>query len=309
MSDLFEYLKDTQRFLRDGNQELVDVGDLTRYINLARREVAMRAQCVRVLPPISGQILSAEIAAGGSGYIAPEVQISFPDSPDGQLAYPNGAQATATATQTAGVITSVDITFGGFGYFQPLITITDPAGSDAEITATVSPILTANFAQEVYNFKDIDLSTFPGVKSVYAVLSFSFLYANGRYSALVYSFSQYQALIRQYGPGAYYYVPCFGVQYGRGTNGSIYFYPPPSQVLQMEWDCLCLPNDLEAQADYDAIPEPWTDAVPYWAAHLAYLGLQNHNFARSYKDMFDERMQRFGGYALPGRAVSQYGRP
>ena len=309
MASLFEYQKDTQRFLNDGRQELVDVGDLTRYINLARREVAMRAQCVRVLPPISGQILSAEIANGGTGYTNPTVQISFPDSPGGQVSYPNGAQATATATQIGGVITSIDITFGGFGYFQPLIQINDPTGTGAEINATVSPILTANFAQEVYNFKDIDLSTFPGVKSVYAVLSFSFLYANGRYSALVYSFSQYQSLIRQYGPGMYYYVPCFGVQYGRGGNGSIYFYPPPSQVLQMEWDCLCLPDDLESDADYDVIPEPWTDAVPYWAAHLAFLGLQNHNFARSYKDMFDERMNRFGGYSLPGRAISQYGRP
>jgi hypothetical protein len=77
----------------------------------------------------------------------------------------------------------------------------------------------------------------------------------------------------------------------------------------MEWDCMCLPMDLASDLDVEAVPDPWTDAVPYWAAHLAYLELQNHNSARAYKDMFDERMIRFGSYALPGRAISQYGRP
>lgn len=306
---LFDYMKSVQRFIHDSNQKLVDPQDIIVYINNARREVAMRAQCVRRLTPISAQIVSATILNGGTGYTNPTVGISSPDSPGGQLLNPNGAQAVGTATQLGGAIDNVYITYGGDGYFQPQIVIHDPNGVGAVIQANVGPILTANYAQEVYNFSDVDLSVFPGVKSIYTALSFSLLYANGRYTALVYSFSQYQAMIRQYGPGMYYYVPCFAVQYGRGAGGSIYLYPPPSQSLQMEWDCLCLPSDLSRDEDYEAIPEPWTDAVPYWAAHLAFLELQNANSARMYKDLFDERMHRFGGYALPGRATSQYGRP
>lgn len=309
MASLNTYLQQTQRFLRDGNQQLEDVGDLISYVNQARREVAMRAQCIRRLPPISGQIVSAQIGNGGSGYTNPTVEISTPDSPGGQVLNPNGLQATATATQTAGVITSVDITNGGDGYFAPLVSISDPTGTGAEITATLTPILTANFAQEVYNFRDVDVSMFPGVSSVYAVLSVSLLYANGRYSVLVYSFSQYQALVRQYGPGNYYYIPCLGAQFGRGAEGSFYLYPPPSQSLQMEWDCVCLPTDLRRNEDFEVLPEPWTDAVPYYAASLAYMGIQNLNFARYYDEKFTERVHRFGGYTLPGRAISVYGRP
>ena len=309
MASLFDYRKQVQRFLRDGQQTLVDVGDIDAYVNQARREVAMRAQCIRRLPPISGQIISAQIVNGGTGYTNPTVQISFPDSPGGLALNPNGLQATATATQTGGIITSVDITNGGDGYFAPLIQINDPTGTGAQITATLTPILTANLAQEVYSFADVDLSMFPGVKSVYAVLSVSLIYANGRYSVLMYSFSQYQALIRQYSAGSYYYIPCLGAQYGRGAEGSFFLYPPPSQSLQMEFDCVCLPTDLERDEDYDAVPDPWTDAVPYYAASLAYMDLQNLNFARYYDEKFSERMSRFGGYALPGRAISPYGRP
>lgn len=309
MASLFTYLQAVQNFLRDTSQQLEDPATLINYINRARREVAMRAQCVRILPPISAPIVSTNIISGGNNYSNPIVTISAPDSPGGQRLYPNGSQATGTATQIGGVIDNVYITYGGDGYFQPQITITDPTGTGADIQAVTGPILTANFAQEVYNFSDVDLSIFPGVESIYAVLNVSLLYANSRYSPIIYSFPQYQALIRQYGPGMYYYTPCMGAQYGRGAMGSFYLYPPSSQILQMEWDCCCLPSALESDLDFCPIPDPWTDAVPYYAAHLAYLELQNHNFARSFEEMFDRRMSRFGAYTLPGRATSMYGRP
>jgi hypothetical protein len=309
MASLFEYLKRTQTFLRDGNQMLVDVGDLIQNVNEARREVAMRAQCVRVLPPISAPIISADIINGGTRYTAPTVSISSPDSPGGKLLNPNGAQAVGTATQAGGVIDNIYITFGGDGYFQPVIQINDPTGTGAVIQPNLGPILQANTFQEQYNFADVDLSVFPGVESIYAVLDVSIIYATSRYSVLIYSFPQYQALIRNYSAGAYYYIPVMGSQFGRGAKGSFFLYPPPSQNLQMEWDCVCLPSDLTSDLSIEAIPAPWDDAVPYYAAHLAFLGLLNFNAAKLYKDLFDERVKRFGSYALPGRATSMYGRP
>lgn len=309
MSSLFEYTRQVQRFIRDGNQQLVDFEDIITYVNAARREVALRAQCIRVLPPISGPIVDATILTGGTGYTNPTVTISTPDSPGGLLLNPNGAQAVGTATQSGGVIDNVYVTFGGDGYFSPLIQIDDPTGTGAQVQGNVTPIVTANPFQEQYNFRDVDLSIFPGVESIYAVLSVSIIYANSRYSLLIYSFSQYQALIRNYGPGMYNYVPCMGAQFGRGASGSFFLYPVSSQRLQMEFDCVCLPSDLTSDLQFDPIPQPWDDAVPYWAAHLAFLELQNGNAARMYKDLFDERMKRFGAYALPGRAISQYGRP
>ena len=64
MASLFNYMKDCQRFLRDAGQEFLNPENLITFINRARREVAMRAQCIRVLPPISGSIMGWTITNG-----------------------------------------------------------------------------------------------------------------------------------------------------------------------------------------------------------------------------------------------------
>ena len=136
----FTYMKACQRFLKDQNQELVDPGDIIEYINVARREVAMRGQCIRLLPVISGSIVSIPIPVV-SGWTAPvTVAISPPDSPSGALPFPNGSQATATATLFGGAISDVEVTYGGYGYFQPQAVFTDATGH----TITSFPVTTNN---------------------------------------------------------------------------------------------------------------------------------------------------------------------
>ena len=309
MATLNTYLQQVQRLVRDQKQEIMNPDDLTAYINQARREVAMRAECVRVLPPISGAIIDWNITQPGSGYTAPTLVVSSPDSPSGALPFPNGDQATGTVTQIGGQIISVGDTYGGAGYFQPIGTIHDPAGTGAVITPVISPIMTLNPAQEVYPFSTIPISTFPGVASVYTVRSISVLYNQYRYSLAIYSFTEYQARIRQYAANSYQFVPAFGSQFGRGASGSFYFYPPPSQTWQLELDCSCLPQDLIDDESVEVIPDPWTDAVPYFSAHLAYLELQNMNAARMYSDLFDQRVSRYGVYVDRGRVINPYGRP
>jgi len=66
-----EYLRQTQRFLREQKQEFENPDDLMVYINRARREVAGRTQCIRRLTPISGQVVSATVLTGGHGYVSP----------------------------------------------------------------------------------------------------------------------------------------------------------------------------------------------------------------------------------------------
>jgi len=288
--------------------ELEDDGDLIEYCNQARRETAMRSQCVRILPAISNPIVSCQILNGGVGYTDPTVTISPPDSPSGFLPLPQGAQATASATAIGGVIVSVNIEYGGAGYFQPQISISDPTGTGFEGALAVAPVNTLNQGQEQYPFSAVDLSPWPGVRSIYMVRSISVIFSNYRYSLPVYSFSSLQALIRQYVAGQFQYVPAYAAQFGQGTSGTLFMYPPASQLYQQEWDCQCLPQDLIDDQSVEAIADPWTDAVPYFMAHLAYLGLQNGNAARMYKDLYDERMKNFRAYVSPGRATSPYGR-
>jgi hypothetical protein len=307
MATLWDYQKQVERLVRDQRQEIINTDDIKEYINRARREVAMRAQCLVALPPISGQIISGSIVSGGSGYTNPTVVITAPDFPSGYPPFPNGAQATATATVSSGSITAVNIGYGGQGYYQPQITITDPTGSGASIAPQMSYINQFIPNQELYPFSSINLSMFPGFKSVYYIRSISVLYSNYRYSMIVPSFSTYQALLRNF-PQQFDYVPFFCAQLGRGTASQLFFYPLPSQSYQIEAVCLCLPSDLTDNQSYDPLPDPFTDAVPYLALFFCYNEMQNFNIARYYQEQFDMWMKRYSTYASPGTVINRYGR-
>lgn len=310
---LHDYLSDVQTFLADQNQEMIDPEDIVKYINRARREIALRTQCVRVLTPITGAVIGGSVVSGGSGYSSsPTITLTPPDFPSGQGPYPNGSQGTASVTVSGGSITSVNVTYGGAGYWQPSFSITDATGHGASVTPILNTFGLGRINQldqgrEVYHFSSADLSPFPGVLSVYAIQSVSILYSGFRYSLLCYDFSTYQALVRIWAQ-QWQYVPCVCAQYGQGVNGSFYVYPVPSQAYQMEWDCYCLPQDLITNQSVEAIPDPWTDAVAYWAAHLCYLSLQNFNAAKFYEDMFNRRCLGYSNAARVSRRTNPYGR-
>lgn len=308
MSTLNEYLQQTQRFLRDQRQDLFNPMDLISYVNRARREIAMRSQCLRVLTPISGAVISASVVAAGSGYTStPTITITDPDFPSGVAPDPRGAQATASAVVQSGTIAAVNITYGGSGYFRPTVAVEDSTGSGASVTLELSAINALVANQEVYPFTDVVLDAFPGVESVYMIKGLSIIYANYRYSLPCYDFSTYQAQIRQF-PFQFTYVPTFCSQYGQGTNGSFYTYPLPNQAYQYELDCFCLPSDLVTNLSEEALPKPWSEAVPYFTAYLAYSEIQNFNIAKYYLDQFDQFVNRYGVYARPGRGTNPYGR-
>ncbi len=305
---LFEYQKQVQRFLREQRQELVNLDDITSYINRARREIAGRSQCIRVLTPISGSIISWTVTATGANYSSsPTLTVSTPDFPSGAGAYPTGSQATAAAIVQGGGIVAIDSTYGGSGYFKPTLTITDTTGSGATATPVLSWLNQLNQGQEQYLLSDIDLSTFPGVEEAYNVRSISLLYNNYRFSLPKYSFTTYQAYVRQY-PYQYQYIPTFFSQFGQGAGAWLLCFTLPSQTYQAEYDCLCLPSDLIDDQSVEAIPKPWQDAVPYFAAHLAFMELQQFNSAKALLDLYEKMAQAYSNYARVGRVVNPYGR-
>ncbi len=307
MTTLHTYLREIQRLGRDQKQEFNNPDDLISYINTARREIAMRSQAIRRLTPIAAQVISARVTSGGSGYVNPTVVISPPDFPSGYGVSPGGRQATALATLNGGVISGIDIVDGGSGYFSPTVTITDSAGSGATATLALGPMNTLNQSQEVYNFSDIDLSQSPGCSAVYYVRSIAVIYADYRYVLPSYAFSEYQARVRQF-PFQFQYVPTFCSFFGQGTNGSVYCYPLPSQTYQMEWDCLCLPTDLTDNLSVEALPQPWTDTVKFYAMHLVMLERGNYNAAKMYLDLYEKFALSYSAYARIGRTSNPYGR-
>lgn len=309
---LFDYLKQVQRFLREQNQVFSNPEDLTSYINRARREVALRTQCIRVLTPSSGVIQGYSITEAGTGYnttMAPTVTVSAPDFPSGMLPNPNGLQATAAATVAAdGTISAIDPVVGGEGYFEPTVTVDDPTtGTTATAEAVVVGVNLLNQGQEKYNFSDIDLTGNPGCESVYAVRGMAIIYSGYRYSLEMLAWSRYQ-IYRAY-PYSYQYTPAILSQFGQGVAGSLFVYPLPSQSLQAELDCQCLPSDLIDDQSIEAIPQPWTDAVPYFAASLAFQELQNFNASKYMQDQYEKFALSYSQFTRIGRSINPYGRP
>ncbi len=266
---LHEYMQQVERFLRDQNQKWINPDDLISYCNRARREVAMRTQSIRRIPPISGPITAIDVTASGNGYTNPTVVISGPDSPGGKILNPGGAQATALAQVVGNQIAGVQVTYGGDGYFQPTATISDPTGFGATLTVTVPGINVLRPFQEEYAFADIPLRTYTQ---------------------------------------QFCYTPAVFTQLGQGVGGSFLCYPIAAQVYQFEPDCSCLPSPLIDDNSPEAIPAPWTEVIPYFAAHLAYLELQNMNAARMYFDLYEGMTHRYSAYARIVRAPSVYPR-
>jgi hypothetical protein len=63
---------------------------------------------------------------------------------------------------------------------------------------------------------------------------------------------------------------------GPGAGGSFYIDPPPDDVYALVCDSGALPQILAVDGDIEAIPYPWTDAVPYLAAWYALLSSQTN---------------------------------
>jgi len=305
---LFNYMQNVQALARDQRVERLNPTDMIGYINAARREIALRTQCLRVLTPIAGQIGNVTITNPGSGYTAPTISVSAPDFPSASYLYPTGLQAQLSAQVIGGAVSNIAIDVSGAGYWQPSATITDPTGTGCTFDISVSGVNTINQGQEVYRLQDIDLSQCPGMYKAFMVRSVALLYSNLRYTLPMYSFFQYQSYIRQY-PFQYQYIPSFAAMHGIGTNASLYLYPMPSQTYQAEFDVFCLPLDLSSDNSEEAIPEPLTDAVKYYALYLCYLSLQNLNAARMYIELYDKKIKELQRYLQPSRVINPYGRP
>lgn len=315
---LYYYLQQLRRLIGyDEHMALYNDDDLIEHVNIARAEVAAQGQCIRRLSPAQSSIMRLHVIQPGNGYTNPTLTISTPDAPSGSPPNPTGLQASGVCMAIGGEIATAGLTAGGAGYFQPVVTVNDPTGTGAVIQAELGPLWQTQFGQEEYRFADIPIGGFAGVAAVLAMRSVSFNWNNWQWSASRVSFSKYQAIIRQY-VASFYAPPVWCAQFGQGVDGSYKLYPLPDQAYSMSVDCLCLPSDLTDDTGYEAIPQPWRRAVPYFAAHLTLLSksaeipqmlpLANTYFNERTGGLFQVEMRRARAFAQPGYASSWYGR-
>ena len=291
---LTQYLTDTALILNDPNSLFFNQTNLTNWINKARNRIAEVAQCVRVLPPSSGTITAIAVATGGSGYAtAPTVTINYPD------ALGPVVQATATATISGGVVTAITITnpTTNSGYVNtPTVTLSGGGYTTAATagTVTLTPYITTVANQEVYPLSAYTSQVQqaqPGAARAIGIQSVSVSWGSFKPTLDYRSWTTFQATLRSYNIGQQNY-PSVWSRYGRGAGASIYLWPIPAQTSQMDLDLYCQPIPLVTDSTVEAIPEPFTDAVKFYAAYLAYMNAQRKDDAmwmfKEWKDILIE---------------------
>jgi hypothetical protein len=140
--------------------------------------------------------------------------------------------------------------------------------------------------QETYNLPTT-VATNYGIKDVISVRSVSVNYGgqqgSNQYMLSQMDFTGLQAFYRFYGPNLVG-NPAVWAFY----QNKIYLRPIPSQVYPMQWDTMCSVIDLVDNTTPEAIPYPFTDCVPYYAAYMAYLNSQREADAKAMKVIYEE---------------------
>ena len=282
---LNNYILETQRLLHDPAAAYFSVTDLTSYINTGRSEIAIAGQCVRVL--ISGFVQNTVVNVGGSNY-SPATAITY-SSPSG------GTGAVGVPTiGGGGAITGVTMAAGGSGFDQNTVAVvSDPGGGiNAKVTPIVNGVNLMVVGQEVYTFASRLSQTLitPGANGIQGVLAVAVSWGSTRPALKRRSWDSFQAKWRAWANG-WLNNPIIWAQYGQGANGSIYLAPIPTNPFNMEWDTYCNVAALASDSDPEAIPYPWTDCVPYYAAYRAYFNAQRYQDAQQ---MYTEYQKYLG---------------
>lgn len=129
-------------------------------------------------------------------------------------------------------------------------------------------------SQRSYNFSGVSVSSVPGVAGVINIRSIQFGIADGQkwVNARGWTWFNYYHLNN---PEPQKGQPATWSQLGQGVSGTFYLDPIPDTIYPLFCDVIGYPIPLVDDTTVEAIPYLWTDAVPYFAAYLAYLSAQS----------------------------------
>ena len=277
---LNKYLTRVQSLVDDPNAQFWSTATLTNFINEARGQVAARGQCIRILPPSTNGIASIAVNTGGHYTGTPTVVING-----------IGSGATATATVVGTAVTTIAVNTAGTGYDNT--TTISFTGGGQTVAATATPTINclntvAN--QEVYTFASANTlaQLTSGVGSILFVESVAISWGSLKPTLDQWNWNDLQARVRAY--PVISGQPAMYAQLGQGEGGSVYIQPVPTQAAAMDWVCICTPIDLVDDTTPEAIPYPWTDAVPYYATWLAFMNSRRKDEAMGMLQLFETLM-------------------
>ena len=254
---LSQLLNDTSALLNDQNYTFISQPQLTRWVNTSRKNAAKRTGCIRRL--ISGQSAFGASAVSGS-------------------AIPTAAQPGALPNPFAGSNTAAGTT-GNYGDFNTdYNTDFNVLQYNANYPINYSP--NGPFPS-AYGAVTNSCMTIPGVERYpYQGFFNNFLKAQYAGTAYIYDsitcsvnwggttkpaldwlpWDDFQAYCRAYSVLNMSYPAVWSV-YNDGPTGEIWMFPVPSQYLEIDLDVSAAPIDLTSDADYDAIPDGFQEAL------------------------------------------------
>jgi hypothetical protein len=266
MTTLQDYLTQvSDDILHDPNNRVWSVAQLTRYINEARKQLAMDTGCLRTLNTAYvsqglevygfGQVTGVGITNGGSGYVS---------APGVAFVGGGGTGVAATATVSGGAVNGLVFTSFGSGYTAaPAVVFSGGGGTGAAATAGILSALT------------------------YDVMGVSLVWGAERYSLLWQPFTRFTAWMRQWLAQNYQTRPVMFSTYGASM---VYVAPTPDQTYQVEFDVVVLPFPLVNLGDVDTISESFNDPVKFYAGCLAKLNKQSYGEAEMLRSAYKARM-------------------
>jgi hypothetical protein len=289
---LQRYLDDTAALLHDQNYLFTSKSQLVTWINEARRQIAQRTGCIRRL--VSGQSAFGASAQPG-------------------IAVPGGMQpgALPDALPAGGGV-------GGFGSGDPWSSDWNPAfgpppGSQQNNigagNAAVNLCQTIP-GQERYPFQGFFnpflQAQYAGCKAIIDVNNCAVNWGGAVRPSLAWmAFEDLQAYARAYATLVTSY-PYYWSVMNDGEFGEIWLFPAPSTPGDIELDAYCVPLDLYAESDFEALPPGVTNAVKYGAAALAYMTSKRYIDAGIMGQMFTERLGNFRVSADRGKVPNYY---
>ena len=264
------YIGATQRLLHDTAGQRYSTTDLTTYINSARSQLALEGECVRFLYGLDGMYT-----------------------------------LTGTTTAASPTITGITSTTGlqvGWGLYGTNIptnaTIVSTTGASVTMSANALGSGTQSFSTQIQTVTNQEIYPLPtdvalpqGIKDVIQVRSIAVNFGgsqgSNQYMLENCDFSLLQAYYRFYGPNLVG-NPAKWARY----NNNIYMRPVPSQAYPMQWDTVCSVIDLVTDSTVEALPYPFTDAVPYYAAYLALMNSQRAQDADNMFKLYEQFTRR-----------------
>lgn len=282
MSTLQDYLNATRRLLHDALGRYYTDLDLKFYINSACSRAVADSTCYRVLQTVYlstgleqyayGGVTGALVSAGGSGYTnASTVTFSAPQTA-------GGTTATGTLVVTGGAVVDLLITNVGSGYTAAPTLIFSGPGSAASLTPSI------------LNPNTLD------------VMNITLDWGQTRVILDRKSFTEFQASVRAW--IGYQQRPGICASYGQSNW---FIGPLPDQTYVSEWDTLLVPPTLVSATDISVINYPYSDPVPFYAAHIAKLNEQSFSESEQFLQLYQQKMRYAIRSTMMRKLSSAYG--